>query len=89
MPYAAHELVILGFLIVANGLMTAAETALEARLVMGGVSEKTRDAALAEVGSQFPAPVKPLNEKVQAAREMQERAVLAGMLLGSPEFQRR
>ena len=27
MPYAAYELVILGFLIVANGLMTAAETA--------------------------------------------------------------
>lgn len=74
---------------VAPGDVTAAEAALEARLVLGGVSEKTRDAALAEVGSQFPAPVKPLNEKVQAAREMQERAVLAGMLLGSPEFQRR
>ena len=74
---------------VAPGDVTAAETALEARLVPGGVSEKTRAAAMAEVEGQFPAPAKPLNEKAQAAREMQERAVLAGMLLGSPEFQRR
>jgi hypothetical protein len=70
----------------------AEELALEQRLLPGGVSEKTRAATLDELGAQFPAPAagaRPLNENRQAARAAQERAVLAGMLIGSPEFQRR
>ncbi|MFZ1054951.1 MAG: hemolysin family protein [Opitutaceae bacterium] len=45
MPYAAYELVILGFLIVANGLMTAAETAFVS-------ARKVKLLRLAESGSE-------------------------------------
>ena len=45
MPYAAYELVILGFLIVANGLMTAAETAFVS-------AKKVKLLRMAESGSE-------------------------------------
>jgi len=90
---------------------TDAEVALEARLIPGGVSEKTRAAVLDQAQSQlpaqpqnptanqvqiFPEPVdtqtvkpKPQNPAAQAKALENQNAQIAGLLLGSPEFQRR
>lgn len=90
---------------------TDAEVALEARLIPGGVSEKTRAAVLDQAQPQlqaqpqnltanqvqiFPEPVdtqtvkpKPQNPAAQAKALENQNAQIAGLLLGSPEFQRR
>jgi len=68
------------------------EKRLEARLIPSGASEKTRRAALDELAAQSPAtpnPAKPMNPKAQLSNLEKQDALLAGMLLGSPEFQRR
>jgi len=79
------------------------EQRLETLLVAGGVSPSTRAAVLEQFNSQIqaqtgqdqasgkplPAAVKPVNPaKAAAALERQDQ-LLAGLLLGSPEFQRR
>jgi uncharacterized protein (DUF1800 family) len=72
------------------------ELRLEPLLVAGGVSDTTRAAALQQFQVQYtqdPGPMKP----VAAARKQNRTAsvverqdeVLAGLLIGSPEFQRR
>jgi uncharacterized protein (DUF1800 family) len=88
---------------------TDAEVALEARLIPGGVSAKTRAAVLdqaqprpsapTQLESQaqiVPEPVdtqtvkpKPQNPAAQAKALENQNAQIAGLLLGSPEFQRR
>jgi uncharacterized protein (DUF1800 family) len=88
---------------------TDAEVALEARLIPGGVSEKTRAAVLDQAQPQLPAqpsqqnpaqivpePVdtqtvkpKPQSPAAQAKALENQNAQIAGLLLGSPEFQRR
>jgi uncharacterized protein (DUF1800 family) len=90
---------------------TDAEQELEARLIPGGVSEKTRAAVLDQAQPQqpaqsppqvqiFPAPAetqvgaqtvkpKPQNPMAQANAQERQNAQIAGLLLGSPEFQRR
>jgi uncharacterized protein (DUF1800 family) len=81
----------------------AEENRLEAELVPTGVSEKTRTAVLEQAGQpqqpvQVPQPMptsatKSANPQAQAANQQQklerQDAALAGLLLGSPEFQRR
>jgi len=81
----------------------AEENRLEAELVPTGVSEKTRTAVLEQAGQpqqpvQVPQPMptsatKSANPQTQAANQQQklerQDAALAGLLLGSPEFQRR
>ena len=79
------------------------EQRLEASLVAGGVSASTRAAVLNQFNAQtqaaatqtqsyarpVPAAVKPLNP-IQAANALEKQdQILAGLLLGSPEFQRR
>jgi uncharacterized protein (DUF1800 family) len=82
-----------------------AEHYLEVRLIPGGVSEKTRAAVLdqaqgpAQAQPQVqisPEPVenpatkaKPQNAAAQSKAQEQQSAQIAGLLLGSPEFQRR
>jgi uncharacterized protein (DUF1800 family) len=81
----------------------AEEQRLEAWLVDGGVSATTRAAVLDQFQAQtqgqnaqnqsvvttLPAPAKPMNP-VQAAKAVEKQdQLLAGLLLGSPEFQRR
>jgi hypothetical protein len=72
------------------------ELRLEPLLVAGGVSDTTRAAALQQFQAQItqnPSPITP----VAATRKQNRNAsvverqdeVLAGLLLGSPEFQRR
>jgi uncharacterized protein (DUF1800 family) len=90
---------------------TDAEEVLEARLIPGGVSAKTRAAVLDQAQPQlpaqpqnpianqvqiFPEPVdaqtikpKPQNPAAQAKALENQNAQIAGLLLGSPEFQRR
>jgi uncharacterized protein (DUF1800 family) len=88
------------------------ELSLEARLVPGGVSEKTRAAVLDQAQSAQAVPVissaqpsvqifpKPVDTAQGKAKQQQEQtaqaaalekqnAQIAGLLLGSPEFQRR
>jgi uncharacterized protein (DUF1800 family) len=73
------------------------EARLEPLLVPGGVSAATRSAALQQFQAQIaaPAPVKPAalarnvnRAKAASALEKQDQ-ILAGLILGSPEFQRR
>jgi len=75
------------------------EQRLESLLVPGGVSESTRSAVLRQLQSQgaqagaqenvVATVVKPLNPE-QSGRELERQdQLLAGLLLGSPEFQRR
>jgi uncharacterized protein (DUF1800 family) len=81
----------------------AEEQRLETWLVDGGVSASTRAAVLDQfqaqtqaqsaqnqaVATALPAPAKPMNP-VQAAKALEKQdQLLAGLLLGSPEFQRR
>jgi uncharacterized protein (DUF1800 family) len=74
----------------------ADEQRLESLLVPGGVSESTRTAVLDQFQAQImppespiPAAGKPLTQaQATAALEKQDQ-LLAGLLLGSPEFQRR
>jgi uncharacterized protein (DUF1800 family) len=72
------------------------EHRLEAILVAGGVSETTRSAVLQQLAAQAPpsttgasAPPKPRNAKQAASTLEKQDQLLAGLLLGSPEFQRR
>jgi uncharacterized protein (DUF1800 family) len=76
----------------------ATERVLEAQLVPAGVSDKTRAAALSQATqNQAPAQAIPpadpaaLAKGIQQAQkaEQQRDAQIAGLLLGSPEFQRR
>jgi len=71
------------------------EQRLESLLVAGGVSVSTRSAVLQQVdaqgaqGTTVPAAAKPMNA-AQAAKALERQdQLLAGLLLGSPEFQRR
>src|SRR5579875_3040792 len=82
----------------------AAEAALEAIVLPGGVSDSTRAAALEQFSTQMaqlPPPL-PANARGRPARvdriarrgggvsaEERQDEVLAGLLIGSPEFQRR
>jgi uncharacterized protein (DUF1800 family) len=81
----------------------AEEPRLESLLVDGGVSSSTRAAVLDQfqaqiqtstapnqaIGTPLPAPAKPMNP-TQAAKVLEKQdQLLAGLLLGSPEFQRR
>jgi uncharacterized protein (DUF1800 family) len=80
------------------------EARLEPLLILGGVSDATRKAALEQFQAQIgqnPAPVTPVAAKRPAAAAKgkpgapvadqyeREDQVLAGLLMGSPEFQRR
>jgi uncharacterized protein (DUF1800 family) len=75
------------------------EQRLEPVLVAGGVSNSTRAAVLDQFQQQsaqaaapakaIPAAVKPVNQAQAAAALDRQDQLLAGLLLGSPEFQRR
>jgi uncharacterized protein (DUF1800 family) len=75
------------------------EHRLESILVAGGVSDTTRSAVLQQLAAQVspspaagtpaPAPPKPMNPKQAASALEKQDQLLAGLLLGSPEFQRR
>jgi uncharacterized protein (DUF1800 family) len=77
----------------------AEEQRLESLLVAGGVSNSTRSAVLQQLEAQAapasapgmanPAPPKPMNPKQAASALEKQDQLLAGLLLGSPEFQRR
>jgi uncharacterized protein (DUF1800 family) len=77
----------------------AEEARLEPMIVAGGVGEQTRAAALAQFQTQadqgtfkvYPvsAQAKPLNAPRPANAQERQDEVLAGLLIGSPEFQRR
>jgi uncharacterized protein (DUF1800 family) len=81
----------------------AEEQRLESLLVAGGVSPSTRAAVLNQFSSQIqaqsaqnqmsimpaPAGTKPMNPSQAAAALEKQDQLLAGLLLGSPEFQRR
>jgi uncharacterized protein (DUF1800 family) len=74
----------------------AEEQRIEALLVAGGVSESTRTAVLQQLESQNPSPAnqvavvaRPINPAQAAASLQKQDQLLAGLLLGSPEFQRR
>jgi len=77
----------------------AEEKRLEALLVAGGVSDSTRTAVLeqfqvqsaqnAAPGQPVLAAAKPVNPKQAATALEKQDQLLAGLLLGSPEFQRR
>ena len=80
-----------------------AEQALEAKLIPGGVSDKTRAAVLDQAqqmppnkpkfqvypADSQPASAKQPNPNAQTAALERQDAQIAGLLLGSPEFQRR
>jgi len=78
---------------------TDEERRLEALLVAGGVSQTTRDAVLQQSqtqSAQNPQPARPVQAAIRtinpaqvAAAQAKEDQLLAGLLLGSPEFQRR
>ncbi|WP_263352178.1 DUF1800 domain-containing protein [Acidicapsa acidisoli] len=84
-----------------TGSPTEAEQNLEAQLIPAGVSEKTRAAVLnqnqsAASAQVFPQPVtdqslsgKPPTPAGLANAIQQQNGQIAGLLLGSPEFQRR
>jgi uncharacterized protein (DUF1800 family) len=75
------------------------EQRLESLLIAGGISESTRTAVLQQFETQLPQattpgqPVlpapKPVNPKQAASALEKQDQLLAGLLLGSPEFQRR
>ncbi len=73
------------------------EQFLEARLIPSGVSEQTRTAVMNQGAPQnassnpanVPIAAKALNPAAQQAAIQKQNAQLAGLLLGSPEFQRR
>jgi hypothetical protein len=73
------------------------EVRLEASLLPGGVSDTTRSAALQQFeaqSAQNPTPVQPVAANLRQNRTPanaleREDQLLAGLLLGSPEFQRR
>jgi hypothetical protein len=75
------------------------EQRLEPALVAGGVSDSTRAAVLDQFQQQsaqaaaqarpIPAAAKPGNQAQAAAALDRQDQLLAGLLLGSPEFQRR
>jgi uncharacterized protein (DUF1800 family) len=75
------------------------EQRLESLLVAGGVSDSTRSAVLDQFQSQttqnpatpqqVTAATKPINSKQVASALEKQDQLLAGLLLGSPEFQRR
>ena len=75
------------------------ELRLESLLVAGGVSESTRSAVLQQLdsqsaqnpsqGSPIVVAARPLNSAQAAAALERQDQLLAGLLLGSPEFQRR
>jgi len=73
------------------------EKDLEARLIPAGVSEKTRAAVLDQSQQAqpqfqtFPRPDagQPAHANPQASAQEKQNAQIAGLLLGSPEFQRR
>jgi uncharacterized protein (DUF1800 family) len=77
----------------------AEEQRLEALLVAGGLSAQTRAAVLDQFQQQsaqvqgssaiMPAPAKSINPAKAAAAQEKQDQLLAGLLLGSPEFQRR
>jgi uncharacterized protein (DUF1800 family) len=77
----------------------AEEARLEPMIVAGGVSEQTRAAALAQFESQsaqgsfavYPvsAQAKPRTDPRPANAQERQDEALAGLLIGSPEFQRR
>jgi len=77
----------------------AEEQRLEALLIAGGLSERTRAAVLDQFqaqsaqgqtnGATIPAAVRPMNAAKAAAAAEKQDQLLAGLLLGSPEFQRR
>jgi uncharacterized protein (DUF1800 family) len=77
----------------------AEEARLEPMIVAGGVGDQTRAAALAQFQTQadqgsfkvYPvsAQAKPLNTPRPANTQERQDEVLAGLLIGSPEFQRR
>ena len=75
------------------------EQRLEPALVAGGVSDSTRAAVLDQFQQQSappaaparptPAATKPANQSQATAAVDRQDQLLAGLLLGSPEFQRR
>jgi hypothetical protein len=75
------------------------EQRLESLLVAGGVSESTRAAVLEQFetqsaqstgpGQSILTAAKPVNPKLAASALEKQDQLLAGLLLGSPEFQRR
>jgi uncharacterized protein (DUF1800 family) len=77
----------------------AEEQRLESLLVGGGLSAQTRAAVLDQFQAQsaqnqgsamaMPAAAKPINRAKAAAAQEKQDQLLAGLLLGSPEFQRR
>jgi uncharacterized protein (DUF1800 family) len=71
---------------------TEEEARLESRLVAGGVGDSTRSAVLEQFQQQSAAPmpvaINPRRAPNATALEKQDQ-LLAGLLLGSPEFQRR
>jgi uncharacterized protein (DUF1800 family) len=76
----------------------AEEARLEAVLLVGGVSDSTRAAVLQQFEQQFqsgpaPMPIATANRQKNRARAVsaieRQDQLLAGLLLGSPEFQRR
>ncbi len=82
----------------------AEEQRLESLLVAGGLSAQTRAAVLEQFQTQsapdqpngnqasvmpIPAAARPMNAAQAAARLQRQDQLLAGLLLGSPEFQRR
>jgi uncharacterized protein (DUF1800 family) len=73
----------------------AEELRLESLLVPGGVSESTRAAVLQQFevqsgnNQQTPQLAKPVTAAQAAATIEKQDQLLAGLLLGSPEFQRR
>jgi uncharacterized protein (DUF1800 family) len=82
-----------------------AEQTLETRLIPNGVSEKTRAAVLEQAQTlpqsptqaqmsphpdeSLPSTSKPQSTAAQTAAQEKQNAQIAGLLLGSPEFQRR
>jgi hypothetical protein len=72
----------------------AALSALEANLIVGGVSKQTHDSIVAQIeAAKGGAPAKPDNKagagKPGVAARPPDVSTIAGLLLGSPEFQRR
>jgi uncharacterized protein (DUF1800 family) len=75
----------------------AEEQRLEGLLVAGGVSEQTRAAVLEQFQAQSaqgqangaPMAARPMNAAKAASAAEKQDQLLAGLLLGSPEFQRR
>jgi uncharacterized protein (DUF1800 family) len=68
------------------------EARLESRLIAGGVSDATRSAVLQQFEQQntVPLPVNVNRRRPPAATSTEKQdQLLAGLLLGSPEFQRR